>query len=460
MSARHPPFSPEGLLLSLSSLPAANRYWVAFSGGADSTALLLALNELKDRLDIPVLALHVNHGLHSECDEWQAFCTSFCGARGIGLHCERVSPDPRSGTGLEAEARRLRYEVAMRLLAPGDLLLTAHHSDDQSETVLLNLMRGSGVDGLAGMPRLRDLGQGLLARPLLGFDSGALKDYLRDADVDWIEDDSNRDDAYDRNFLRNRVVPLLEHRWPHAGDKIAQSAAHCRESSTLLTRLADQFLAGHLPHPRVLETKELAQSEAELFKLVVRRWLSRENTPPMPARRLIELARQLQTTSADSHVESAWEGWILHHYRDRLWLQSTDTVATHHETDWTQPGPLELGPVLGKVSISPGDAGLPGLLRVTSRPAEAAVPFAGAGRKRIKILMQEAGIPPWLRDSIPLIWLDGEVLALGDSFLSPRFREWLDLRGASFQWTPSDSLLDFVRRSSHRKPVDRTRSLG
>ena len=220
MSNRPLALTAERLLHILRSLPAVNAYIVGFSGGADSTALLHALTAIEDRLGVPVSAAHINHGLHDHADLWQEQCVNFCRLHNIKLTCLKIDPDKNSGKGLEAEARHLRYEAISTLLGPGACLLTAHHADDQAETLLLNLMRGSGVDGLSAMPDSRPFGDGLLQRPLLTFQNSALRDYLHENNIVWTEDPSNRQTDHDRNFVRHEVIPLLEERWPGVSKRL------------------------------------------------------------------------------------------------------------------------------------------------------------------------------------------------------------------------------------------------
>ena len=179
MSNRALAFTAEHLLGILTSFPVVKSYVVGFSGGADSTALLHAISLIRSKLEVPVSAVHVNHSIHQDADAWQRQCEDFCHRHGMELCCLKVELKNRSGKGMEAEARHLRYEAVSDLLKPADCLLTAHHADDQAETLLLNLMRGSGVDGLTAMPESRPLGQGFLQRPMLRFKNSALKNYLR-----------------------------------------------------------------------------------------------------------------------------------------------------------------------------------------------------------------------------------------------------------------------------------------
>ena len=214
MSNRPLAFTAERLLHNLRSFPDVEAYLVGFSGGADSTALLHALNSVRDRLDIPITAVHINHGLHERAAVWQTECEDFCRLHGINLVCLSIKLNHRPGKGLEAEARHLRYEAISTLIKPGTCLLTAHHADDQAETLILNLMRGSGVDGLSAMPESRPLGKGVLQRPLLGFQNTALRAYLSEQGIYWSEDPSNQHLDHDRNFVRHELVPVLEQRWP------------------------------------------------------------------------------------------------------------------------------------------------------------------------------------------------------------------------------------------------------
>ena len=445
MSGKKTPFTAASLLANLKQLPAPGTYWVAYSGGADSTALLQALHELDGQLEAPIRALHINHGLHPGSDDWQRHCEEFCHVRGIHLRCAKISVDRNSGTGLEAEARRQRYGVARGLLDKGDVLLTAHHSDDQSETVLLNLMRGSGFDGLAGMPEIRQLGKGWLARPLLSFSGESLRAYLTGEDIGWIEDVSNIDEAYDRNFLRHSLMPVLERRWSSAAGKIALSAAHCREASELLSDMADKELSACLAHPQVLGINSMAEADPARLKLVLRRWLHLRGAPAMPARRLEELCRQCRQASPEHHVKVAWDGWIVQLYRRRLWLQPAESITECPNIEWSTPGPLDLGPVSGQLDINPGGAGLPAGLRVSPRRGGEKIHFSPDNLHRtVKYLLQEAAVPPWLRASIPLLQIDGKTVALGDWAIGSSLQTWLAEHDATLSWKPDKPLLILV----------------
>ncbi|HEV2287260.1 MAG TPA: tRNA lysidine(34) synthetase TilS, partial [Steroidobacteraceae bacterium] len=205
---------------------------VAFSGGADSTALLAALAGQSGKLGA-LRALHVDHGLHPDSAAWAA--RAVAAARGLGVPCGVLDAKVARGRGdsLEARAREARYRLFEAALRPGEVLLSAHHEDDQLETVLLMLLRGAGVAGLAAMPELVRFGPGLLVRPLLSRSRAALAAFVRAAGLPHLEDPSNLDERLDRNYLRRRVLPALRERWPAAAATVSRSARHAAEAGRL-----------------------------------------------------------------------------------------------------------------------------------------------------------------------------------------------------------------------------------
>src|SRR5580704_2983267 len=210
---------------------------VAFSGGADSTALLAALVPLREPR-LRVRAVHVDHQLHPDSKLWSAHCRRVARDLGVPLRVRRVDAVARGGASPEAAARAARYAALATGLAAGEALLTAHHADDQLETVLLQLLRGAGVTGLAAMPALAPFAAGQLARPLLGIQGRALRAFVQRAGLPWLEDPSNQSEDFDRNYLRARVLPALVARWPAAAATVARGARHAAEAQWLLDELA------------------------------------------------------------------------------------------------------------------------------------------------------------------------------------------------------------------------------
>lgn len=454
MSHRNPVFSAERLLQILQSFPAANAYIVGFSGGADSTALLHALCRTRDRLGIPFSAVHVNHGLHDDADSWQQQCDLFCRQYGVRLITRTVELQDRSGKGLEAEARHRRYQAIEELLAPGASLLTAHHADDQAETLLLNLMRGSGVDGLSAMPESRPLGRGLLQRPMLEFPNSAILDYLRRHDLDWIEDPSNRCLNHDRNFVRHEVVPLLERRWPEMSKRLLLTRKAMTGARRLLERLSDDYIGRNLVHPNVLDLSPHFIEDGELFKLVMRRWIKQSGSPAIPVHRLEDFYTQVGQAGHNPNVVVNWAGSSLRLFDRRLWLLEQPGVRPCPTMDWPAGGAeIKLGRGIGSLALAGADdpqqarsMTTDSRFTVTDRTGLAGATIdLGKLHKSLKNLFQAARIPPWLRDCIPLCQLDGELAAVGDWCVSVKLESWLKENDARLIWRPDHPLLAYIR---------------
>ena len=235
-------FNRDALLQALNALTedadSPRRYVIGFSGGLDSTVLLHALAETAAEHKTPLLAVHVDHGMQSESAGWAEQCRVTAEQYGVEFRSQRVAVDLGSGKGPEAAARTARYAALCQLMSPGDWLLSAHHEDDQAETLLLNLLRGSGPAGLAGIAAIRRLEPGWLARPLLAFPRAALEQYAAKHGLSWIEDPSNAERILDRNYLRHEVLPLLEVRWPGASQRLNRSSRIAADAAGLLDDLA------------------------------------------------------------------------------------------------------------------------------------------------------------------------------------------------------------------------------
>jgi len=447
MSNRPPEFTAQRLLQILDALPWVDAYVVGFSGGADSTALLHALSVIRPQLDVPLSAVHINHGLHGDAGLWQTHCERFCERYQVPLISQDIKPDNRSGKGLEAAARHLRYAAIERQVPDDAGLLTAHHADDQAETLLLNLMRGSGVDGLAAMPDSRPFGKGLLQRPLLEFQGSALRDYLRKHDVEWVEDPSNQHIEHDRNFVRHEVIPLLETHWPEVSKRLLLTRRAMGGARYLLEGLADEYLAQHLAHPQVLHITSRAGTDPELFKLIVRRWLKTSSMPSMPVYRLESLFEQVSHAHAGHKVSVEWGDCVLRFYRQQLWLLPNGEIQSCPARKWPAVDTtIDLGTDIGHLEFTPHcQHSWAGSLMISNRTLlRDATINHGGHHKSLKNLFQASGIPPWLRDCIPLCSLDGELIAIGDWFFSDRFTELMSGHQTRLRWQPRNPLLQFV----------------
>lgn len=407
----------------LAALPRAGvrRYWLAYSGGLDSHVLLHALHGLQARQpDLSLGAVHVHHGLRTEADQWAAHCLAVCAALEIPCQVLRVQARPAAGESPEDAARRARYQALQSVMTEGDCLLTAHHQDDQAETLLLQLLRGCGVAGLAGMPASAQFGPGLLVRPLLMFSRAQLRDYAERHDLRWVEDGSNAETGYDRNFLRHEILPRLRARWPATAAALTRSAGHCAAATDLLHTLATQDLAGlRGPVPGTLTIDRLQALDAARQDNALRAWLRELGLPTPSTAHLRQVRCALLTAAVDAMPCVRWPGAELRRYRGLLYAM---TPLTAHDAgqvlDWDLRQPLTLPGRAGHLRVALGTGhGLDAALRGQRisvrfrRGGEICKPVGRGHHHDLRKLFQEAGVPPWRRERIPLLYVDG-VLAV------------------------------------------------
>lgn len=403
----------DSLRAFLARFPCRGRRWVALSGGLDSTVLLHLLSAEGE----PVSAVHVHHGLSPNSDDWADRCAELADSLGVPLVTRQVVVD--TADGVEAGARDARYREFRHLLAPGDQLLLAHHGDDQVETFFLRLLRGAGPQGLSGMRSSRPLGQGTLLRPLLGVARSELETYARENELSWIEDESNRDLRFDRNFLRARVLPLLSDRWP-LRQRIQRAARNLEESAVLLQELAESDLRDCRRRPeRLGESIALDRYLAlrpERQRNLLRSWAESLGGVWPSALQLAELEQQLASAEPDRQPAVPLGQMVARRFRDRLFLTpSLPEVPKSFSVTWGGQGVLQLA---GGGSLG----GLPGWPAAQYRVAfrqggERARPLERQHSQTLKKLMQEYGLEPWLRDRVPLIFEGDRLLAVGDLFL-------------------------------------------
>ncbi len=315
---KHTADLPAHLAAVLAAGPRPVEYLLAVSGGADSLALMFLFEALGGAVPAPWRVVHVDHGLDPGSGRWAAHVAALC--RKIDVPCEIHRVQVTAGeSGLEAAARQARYAALAAAMRPGTTLLTAHHLDDQAETVLLRLLRGAGVRGLAAIPPLCRFGPGHLARPLLAVPRRLLCAWLKSCGVEWIEDSANLDPKHDRNYLRHRIMPELHLRWPAAAASIAASAGHCREAEALLAGYDRAGLAAARKDDG-LDLTVLAGLPAGQGRRVVRLWLERQGLAPPPARRLEVFLEQALAAAADRCPALDWTAGRLSRYRSVLYF--------------------------------------------------------------------------------------------------------------------------------------------
>ncbi len=421
-------FSPPALgriLTEELKLPANPRLCVAYSGGVDSHVLLHALAQLRAVQPLSLRAVHVDHGLQPASGDWARHCEQVCIGLDIACVVERIEMINQEKDGLEAAARYGRYACLLRHLEPGEVLLTAHHQDDQAETVLLQLLRGTGVQGLAGMPRLTPFGAGWLARPLLAFSRRALERYAHAEKLRWIEDPSNRDLRHGRNLLRHNVFPVLQGHWPTAARRLAQAAQHATEAAGLLDEMARADL-GSCRVAEGLRVPALAQLPASRRRNVLRYWI-RERGFQAPATALLERILVLvDNLPRTRQAEIRWGGVALHRYRDLLMLHPASlTSPAEPPPDWDGRTPLWLPAAGVQLRLLPTSG--TGLARQRLDGASLQVRFRQGGERcqlpgrqhhhKLKKLLQAAGVPPWERARLPLLYVNNALAAIGDRWV-------------------------------------------
>lgn len=427
---------PATLLHQLERLPPANRYLIAFSGGGDSMALLQGMVEIQSDTSPQLLAVHIDHGLQAESRQWLAWCEERCAGLGVAFSGRQLNLRPVRGESPEATARHARYAALAELMQPGDILLTAHHRDDQAETLLLHLLRGSGLAGLSAMPVSRPFGPGLLARPLLVLSREQILDYLRERGSDWIDDPSNAELDFDRNFLRNRVMPLLGQRWPSAATTLSRSAGHCAEANDLLQQQAEAGLTALCPQPDQLDLDKFSRYSLAQRHWLMRAWLRRQQAPVPNVRQLERLCVEMLEAKGDRNPRVAWGGVEVRRYRERLYLITGSMPAPAQETIWWErPDDLQL-PANGLLRVVPARGGLPPELwdryRVQVRYRSGGE-YCPARHKSLKKLLQELAIPPWQRGRIPLIFAGDRLIAIAGQCLCLDALE-PDSEGLSIYW--------------------------
>ncbi len=394
---------------------------LALSGGMDSMALLDVLSTLAPMQGFRLSALHVHHGLSPNADDWTGFCERECASCGIPLRVERVRVAGDSGLGLEAAARHERYRC---LRASGaDIVVTAHHLDDQAETVLLQMLRGAGVEGMAAMPVERSLGaEGpLLVRPLLEFTRAALHEAAIEREVRWITDESNADVRHARNFLREDVLPLIETRFPAWRETLARVARNAADASELAAALAAEDLARVLDADGLLVEGVLALTSARRLN-VVRHWLRGQGIAMPSRQRLAAGLAQLLDARGDATPCATLGGTTLRRHAGRLLLDGAGATPPGWRACWNGEAALALpdgrtlhfdavvGNGLARATLSDGRPVAVGFRTGGERLQLA----ANRPRRALKKLLQEAAMPPWERSRLPLLtigddlaWVDG-----------------------------------------------------
>ena len=386
-----------------------SRVCIGLSGGVDSVVLLHLFTQLRTEYRLDLTAIHIHHGISPHADAWALACAQRCIELEVPLRIHKVDINDRAKMGLEAAARQARYTQFQHQNV--DFIALAHHRDDQAETVLLQLLRGAGVKGLAAMPALRQLAnQPAYLRPLLDTDRSAIIAWAQHYQLNWIEDESNQDTQFSRNFLRHKIFPLISQQHPAWRATIARSAQHMAEAATLLDELAE-LDARHGIHDRRIDCAYLASISPARARNLLRYFLARRQLAMPSQIGLAEMLCQLTRTDNDNRVAIDHDGLTLHRYQQYGYLiKSVPAPAAGSRWHWHGEAQLNLPELAGTLYFKPGmGSGLdPGKLQNVQirlrQGGESFRPDCNRPNRRLKTLLQSAHMPPWQRDRIPLIY--------------------------------------------------------
>lgn len=397
------------------------QFLIGFSGGLDSTALLLLFTKLREnRPHLQMRAIHIHHGLSANADSWTEHCKQICEQLNVPLIIEKVRVD--TCNGIEAGAREARYQAISQHILPDEILATAHHLQDQTETFFLALKRGSGLQGLGAMQLQSTVYNLPVFRPLLHFTRPELEQFVQATKLDWVEDESNRDNRYERNFLRNEILPELRQRWAHFDLAVQRSAQHCFEQQQLINELlADEFAQNFDKTDRSFSIQQFAQYSATKQKALLRLWLN-EWQLPMPS--LVQLEQIIQDVifaRSDSNPLFQLGEKVVRRHQQKLYLTPQFTDISTHKVDIKIGETVCLPDNLGTLTLTQQADKLlvqwknkqlvTQKLPFTNAPIQIRFSYSSkirltekSANKEMKKIWQHFNVPVWQRQRIPLIF--------------------------------------------------------
>ena len=411
-------------LQRFSQADSINTWWLAYSGGVDSQVLLNLLAPLKINLQ----AVYVDHGLQAESSQWAKHCEHSCRQLAIPFQSIKVDACAVNGDSPEAAARKARYQALSTFIDHGDCLLTAQHQDDQAETFLLQLFRGAGSAGLSCMPFVNVFSNGWHMRPLLEFTRTDILNYANTHQLTWIEDPSNQSDQYDRNYLRNHILPKLQQRWPSLNKTLSTAAQQQAENETLITQLATIDLSDIQDDEPGLSLEKLKQLDEQRLRNLLRLWIKHQALPIPPRNVMQQIVQQMFSSRDDADPVVKWSHLEMHRYRQRLYLIA---MSDHNENDvyhWESGDEFFLTSLGQSLYFKPvsGEG-----LKQTIHHRKITIKFRQGGETirlkhregthKLKKLFQEAGVPSWMRSRIPLLYSGDELIAVVGYWVAEKY---------------------------------------
>jgi len=399
------------------------RVFVAYSGGLDSSVLLHAVCSLQ--LEIPVFAIHIHHGLSKHADQWLEHCQASCDQYQVELFAQKVTlPVPNKGqvSGLEQAARQARYQVFEQHLQAGDVLLMAHHQDDQIETFMMRLMRGSGLTGLTAMDMNRSLGKGLLWRPLLNNSREQLEAYAAQHDVQYVEDDSNTNTNFDRNWWRHSLLPQIQDRFPQSSASILKTIEVLQAEHNLLNDLLEPVYQTLVDNQGCLINHKLTEQAWSIQCQIIRKWQERHDCYPLLADKQIRtVITDVLAARQDAEPIFKWQGNEIRRHNGKLYCMKRLPVIPRNEFPRAFNGTSLPAMPLGKLEQGIGLGLKPGQYQLALYQGSAKAKPINRPNKNLKKWFQEYAIPPWQRPYWPVLLQEGQVVAVPGLFVCQGF---------------------------------------
>ena len=415
---------------------------VALSGGVDSIVLLNALNQFLQK-DYSIRAIHINHNLDKDSQSWADFCKRACDQLQIQIDVHSVKVNTKEGFGTEAAARKARYNKLQGSIQEGEWLMTAHHQDDQLETILLRMARGTGIEGLQGIQKQFNFGRGKILRPLLGVSKSEIIKYAQEKKLDWVMDSSNEKTYFDRNYLRMKVIPTLKERWPAFSSSVSRLSDISTQTSTLLKELAEQDLGINYQVRNVDIMLFKNKSIGRVINII--RFLILKNEMPAPSMKVLNSGVSTLLNPVSINPTMVWGKYCIKRYLDKLYFLEL-SVLKPSQTDqlmkWSIDKPLildkngsKLAATMAKgqgLSLKKCDKNLDVQFR---KGGESIRPVGHKITKKLKKLFQENHIFPWVRDKIPLLYKKNELIGVGDLWFNQNFIASAEEDGFLVNWT-------------------------
>lgn len=400
----------------------ASRYVVGYSGGLDSTVLLKLCARLKQiGLINQLCAVHIDHGLHPKANEWSDHCEKVAELLAVDFQLKQVEASGKPGESPEDAARKARYQAFNEIISDAEVLLIAHHQDDQTETILLQLFRGSGVDGLCGMGDSIDFGAGQLVRPLLTFSRQSVADFAFQFNLQWVDDSSNQDSKFDRNYVRHEILPAIKARWPGVGHTVARSGHHIAEAKRILDRTAQRLLEQvRIPTRNTLKVGGIKSFNEADQCLVIRQWIKLSGFQSPSTAILNQVIRSVVEAGLDKNPRVIWDEAEINRFDGELYLLPKRFKFDHTQIiHWNGQGILSIPEDNGYLTVrKETDSGITakywheGKITVRFRiGGETCRLPRRRGTRSLKKLFQEQSIPPWVRKRIPLIYMNDKLAA-------------------------------------------------